>query len=253
MLIHNPKRKFRWLALLFLSLWMVNATPALAHKVVVFAWVEGETIHTESKFSGGKAVYEGELIVYDSQGNELLRGQTDENGKFSFPVPKKDALKLVLNAGAGHRGVWTVRAEEISQVAEKTAPQTDTGSSETADPSKTASQASDQSSSAPSEDAKPSLPSAANQMKGLSQAEVRRIVEKALEKQLQPLVRPNHADIQEIVEKVVEKQLQPVRRMLAEARQEGGPDMNDIFGGIGYIIGLVGIGAYFNARSKGRR
>jgi nickel transport protein len=239
--IHNPKRKFCWLALLLSCLWMLNATPALAHKVIVFAWVEGETIHTESKFSGGKPVHEGELIVYDSQERELLRGKTDESGKFSFPVPKKADLKLVLNAGTGHRGVWTVRAEEISQVADQTAPQPDTGSSETA------SQASAK--PAPSEDGKPALPRSANQIKGLSQAELQRIVEKAVEKQLPP----NHAEVQRIVEKAVEKQLRPVLRLLAEARQEEGPDMNDIFGGIGYIIGLVGIGAYFNARSKGRR
>ena len=32
------------------------AGPAAAHKVIVFAWVNGNTIHTESKFSGGRKV-----------------------------------------------------------------------------------------------------------------------------------------------------------------------------------------------------
>ena len=27
---------------------------ALAHKITVFGWVEGDTVFTESKFSGGK-------------------------------------------------------------------------------------------------------------------------------------------------------------------------------------------------------
>jgi nickel transport protein len=85
-----------------------------AHRVNLFAWVEGDTVYVESKFSGGKKVKAGKIIVTDSQGTELLTGATDENGEFSFKVPKKTDLKIVLIAGAGHRAEWTIPASEIT-------------------------------------------------------------------------------------------------------------------------------------------
>ena len=33
-------------------------------------------------------------------------------------------------------------------------------------------------------------------------------------------------------------------------KDDNGPAVTDILGGIGYILGLVGIGAYFNYRKK---
>ncbi len=56
----------------------------MAHKVMIFAWVQGDKIFTESKFSGGKLVKGGDVIVYDLEGNQLLEGQTDDKGEFSF-------------------------------------------------------------------------------------------------------------------------------------------------------------------------
>lgn len=93
---------------------------AAAHKVMVFAWVEGETVHTESKFSGGKPVKEGEILVYDLDGNALLSGKTNEQGEFSFEIPKKTGMKIVIQAGMGHRGEWLLPADEIAPHATKT-------------------------------------------------------------------------------------------------------------------------------------
>jgi nickel transport protein len=47
----------------------------------------------------------------------------------------------------------------------------------------------------------------------------------------------------------MEKELGPVLKMLAELRGQG-PSVSDILGGIGYIFGLMGVGAYFNYRHK---
>ena len=74
---------------------------ANAHGVYVFAWVEGDTVYVESKFSGGKKVNSGKIIVTDSQGAELLNGTTNDQGEFSFKIPKKTELKIVLLAGVG--------------------------------------------------------------------------------------------------------------------------------------------------------
>ncbi|MFC1885298.1 hypothetical protein ACFL2O_11065 [Thermodesulfobacteriota bacterium] len=87
---------------------------ALAHRVIIFALVDGDTVHTTSKFPGGKKVVKGEIVVMDLKENTLLKGVTDKNGEFSFKIPKREALKVVLKAGMGHRAEWTISAEEIT-------------------------------------------------------------------------------------------------------------------------------------------
>jgi nickel transport protein len=91
-----------------------------AHRVNLFAWIEGDTVHLESKFSGGKKVKAGKIIVTDPQGNELVKGTTDEKGEYTFKIPQKTDLKIVLIAGTGHRAEWTIAASEIEMpVSEK--------------------------------------------------------------------------------------------------------------------------------------
>ena len=87
---------------------------AWAHRVTVFALVDGDMVHTTSKFSGGKRVVKGNIVVMDLQGNTLLEGITDENGEFSFKIPKREALKVVLKAGMGHGAEWIIPVEEIT-------------------------------------------------------------------------------------------------------------------------------------------
>lgn len=92
---------------------LILTAAADAHRVNLFAWIEGDTVYVESKFSSGRRVNAGKITVFDSGGNELLSGMTNENGEFSFKVPKKSDLKIVLSAGEGHRAEWTITASEI--------------------------------------------------------------------------------------------------------------------------------------------
>jgi len=57
------------------------------------------------------------------------------------------------------------------------------------------------------------------------------------------------SEIEAVVEKALDKKMKPLIEMLAESQQKS-PDIGDIIGGIGYIIGLVGIAAYFHNRKK---
>jgi nickel transport protein len=59
-------------------------------------------------------------------------------------------------------------------------------------------------------------------------------------------------EIEAIVSRQLEQKIQPLTRMVA-ASQEKGPTMSDIVGGLGYIIGLVGLGAYVRYRKGFRR
>ena len=87
---------------------------AFAHKVNIFAWVEGDTVHTESYFPDGRAVQNGRVSVYDSQDSLLLEGVTDQEGFFSFPLPGENDLSIVLDASMGHRATYHLSAEELS-------------------------------------------------------------------------------------------------------------------------------------------
>ena len=100
---------------IFLGALVSISTPALAHKVTIFAWVEGDRVLTESKFSGGRKATRAKVAVFDREGTQLLEGKTDGKGAFSFGIPKLTDLRIVLNAGTGHRAEWTVTESEIGQ------------------------------------------------------------------------------------------------------------------------------------------
>jgi len=91
------------------------ATPTSAHKVNLFAYVEGNTVHTESYFPDGRPVAGGKIEVYDGEENKLLEGFTDENGFFSFEIPEVDRVQIVLHASMGHRATATLAAEELGK------------------------------------------------------------------------------------------------------------------------------------------
>jgi hypothetical protein len=122
---HIPKSKLAKLIFyLFLigCLFSLRIEPVDAHRVNLFAWVEGDTVYVESKFSGGKRVKAGKIIVTDPQGTELVKGTTNEEGEFSFKVPKKTDLKIVLLAGTAHRAEWTIPAAEFEMPAGRKTP-----------------------------------------------------------------------------------------------------------------------------------
>ena len=89
---------------------------AFAHRVTVFAWVEGDTVYTESKFSGGKRVVDGTIKVYDGADTVLVEGRTDDQGEFSFKIPGKPPLTIELNAGMGHMAKWTLTSEDLGDM-----------------------------------------------------------------------------------------------------------------------------------------
>ena len=161
------RRQLLRIAILWGGLLWMGTGVADAHRVTVFAWVEGDTVHVESKFPGGKKVQEGRVLVYDSEGSLFLEGVTDEQGTFQFQVPRKSALKIVLEAGMGHRAEWTIPAEEIEGAAPE-ASKAAAGAQESTVQEKAG-----------------STPATG----GASVGEMEAAVEKALDKKLQPIVR----------------------------------------------------------------
>lgn len=114
--------KIGQMSLITVVLLLLAWPPALAHNVTVFAWVDGDTVHVESKFSGGRKPVASPIEVFDTNGVLLLKGLTDENGEFSFKVPRKTTMKIVLSAGMGHRAEWTIPETELSATVEPSEP-----------------------------------------------------------------------------------------------------------------------------------
>jgi len=102
----------RYLPVFFLAI-SFFAGNALAHRVNLFAYIEGGKIYTESYFPDGKPVAGGKLSVYDSQGNLLLAGKTDKAGMFNFAVPKVDDLTIVIEASMGHKNHYKLKKNEV--------------------------------------------------------------------------------------------------------------------------------------------
>lgn len=205
--------KFPVAVIVILSALFIMVDLAQAHRVNVFAWVEGDTIKVESKFSGGKKVKAGKVVVLDPLGVELLAGTTNDQGQFSFKVPQQTDLRIMIMAGQGHQGEWTVRKAELQGLAAETEAAVDS-------PGKTASG-----------------------QTGIAAKISTEESTAAPDSNIQP------EELEAVIETVLDRKLQPITRMLAEMRQEG-PGISDIFGGIGYILGLVGIALYIQNRKK---
>ncbi|WP_291327558.1 hypothetical protein [Desulfovibrio sp. UCD-KL4C] len=108
-------------SVIFLISVMFFAIPsAHAHRVSVFAYIEGSKVFTESYFSKKNRVHQGKIEVFNlTTGAKILTGITDDNGNFNFPIPKEISsdhagLKIVLKASQGHQNEWTLTPEDIS-------------------------------------------------------------------------------------------------------------------------------------------
>jgi nickel transport protein len=53
--------------------------------------------------------------------------------------------------------------------------------------------------------------------------------------------------LEAMIERALDQKLQPIAKMLAETRAQN-VTLQDIIGGIGYILGLMGIALYFKSR-----
>ena len=95
------------------SLSLLAGGTALAHKVNLFAYVDGGKIYTESYFADGKPVKGGKVLVYDNRKKLLLEGVTDKAGLFSFDIPKVDDLDIVIDAFMGHRNSFKLKRSEV--------------------------------------------------------------------------------------------------------------------------------------------
>ncbi len=208
-----------------------QASPALAHRVNIFAWVEGGAIRCESSFSSGNPTREAKVTARLAGSNTVMgTAVTDAKGRCALPItPELRAAKadlvIEVQAGEGHRNTWTMPAEEYLA-----APVVEGGASPAAPAASPAPKqaATDTAPAQGTPQAAAPAPSAAGPSTSTTIDE---------------------ATLRCIVAEAVAEQVAPLRHSLA-AMQSGGPRMADVAGGIGYIVGLAGIALWARSRRR---
>lgn len=181
-----------------------------AHKVNVFAYVDGDAIQVESYFTRSQKVRYGTLTITDLvTGGKILEGTTDEQGLFRFQPDAEfletgHGMNILLNAGEGHQSNWQIAPEELAALT-------------------------------------PSAPAAQSAVPAQSALASASIAPAA------PAPPLTAEDLEALIGNVMDAKLAPIKQTLA--RQEAdGPAVKDIIGGIGWILGLLGIAMYMKYR-----
>ncbi|MBD3326897.1 hypothetical protein GF339_20095 [candidate division KSB3 bacterium] len=192
-----------------------NSLPSEAHKVKMFAAAEGNVITGYVYYTTGGNPKDAHVGVQDTAGNPLAEVTADENGEFTFTAEYKRDYVFVLELADGHRTTFTLTAEELPDTlpAVPDALPVPANTKETSTPAEPTPMPVAQ--TVPSQAPSPSI---------------------ALE-ELEPMI-----------EKAVSKQIRPLREQLE--RYEEKIRLHDILGGIGYILGLMGLGYFLGARRK---
>lgn len=218
-MIHSAKNNVR--SFLRLTCYVLLLTsflapaPAFAHKVQMFAHAEGDRVFVEGYFPDGKKTIKSEVIVYDSKsGEELLRGKTDDKGKFSFKAPRKTDLRIALNASLGHKTEYTLPGSDLADIGEN---------------------------------------KSRGSLVAASTAKNKTAAEKIDTKrdEISHTADPLHVEGSEVltmVEQGIEKGVSPLMREFSECKEH--VFFSEIIGGIGYIFGILGIVLYFKSRKS---
>lgn len=192
------------LCLLLLTL-LCPSTSALAHRVHLFAYVQQGEIVVDSRFSKSKPVQQGRIEIFEaSSGKLLLHGESDAQGISRFTIPPELLAKPVdlrLVLKAGE-GHQTQWLLPAGELN----PQGNQAAEEAAEHTPTA---------------VPATQSAASENP------------------------PSHLitseqELEAVINRALAAHLQPIQAMLA-AEQAKGPGLNEIIGGIGWIIGIFAL------------
>jgi nickel transport protein len=210
----------------------VDVDAAWAHRVRIFAWTEGQEIVAEAGFGKGKPAKHCSVYLEEGEtGAGLDDGFTNDKGLVRFPLPEKAVrdrldLRLVIVAGEGHRGEWVLEPADYL-------PADELYEETTAGPVCSGREVS----MAVTSPLPYAVAGDVSQGGGdcVDAQELRAVVEKAVGKSLD-----SH----------LEAKLGPLRHMMAKSLDPT-PGINEIVGGIGWLVGLAGMGAYFKSRGKG--
>ena len=198
---------------LLLTAYCLLPGTASAHRVNIYGYAEDGKVFVEGYFVDGTKAMNSLVEVFDAEtGEKLLEGKTNNEGVFSFKIPRLTTLRLVLTASMGHKNDYTISREEVAGALGQSGSRQESAVS-----------------SEPSEVSK----QRAGQMEEVAAEGV--VV--------------SSKEIEQVVSKVLDRKLQPIKNILLKMQEEASrPGMTEIMGGIGYILGIMGIVLYFKSR-----
>jgi len=219
---------------------------AAGHKVNVLAYVEGDQVVVEGYFSAKAKAMNCQVEILDAQGTKLYEGRTDAQGMCRLPMSAlgkvSGDLKIVLHAGMGHQADYVLRASELAASAPAPPKGVDKKPVQEGSANRPESRAPD----TPTSPSEPATVSSAMQTAGPGQTH-------------SPLAPPiDVAALTKALEGAIDRKIEPLVRMLGQQQKmlmeqkDRGPSLSDIIGGVGWIIGIVGIAAYFRGRKRTR-
>jgi nickel transport protein len=226
--------------------------------VNVLGYVEGNHLVVEGYFAGKAKAMDCLVEVFAADGAKLAEGRTDRSGLLKLelgPLKGKGDVKLLLHAGSGHQAEYTVKAEDLGGPSAPGAVPEASGSP----PPKA------------EEEAAPAKPKAATAAPEKPESQGTAVVNPPTEgRQGAAPVASGEAPpsrvvvdpklIGEELDRRLDAKLAPIVRTLEAQRkamveqQDKGPSVVEIFGGVGWIFGLVGVAAYFlSLKKRGNR
>jgi nickel transport protein len=109
--------------------------PAQAHKLKVFATVEGGEVKGYAFFIGGGRAAQTAWVARDAAGAPFASGTTDGEGRFAFPAPQPPTdATVTVDTREGHVASMTLPASRFGGRAVAAAPALPTDGSTTIDP-----------------------------------------------------------------------------------------------------------------------
>lgn len=194
---------------------LLVATPALAHKIKVFATAEGAVISGYAYFSGGNRAMNVKVHAEGTDGSLAYDGTTDDQGQFSFSARRRIDHVISIDSGDGHVASFTVMAAEL--------PDTLPAGNVPAAPA------------IPAPVPEPVAPSAASSVPASPSVSLDAL----------------RGEIRAIVDQSVAQHVRPLREQL-DAYQEK-VWWHDVLGGIGYILGVGGIALWLASQRESSR
>ncbi|KLN62437.1 hypothetical protein WH96_02745 [Kiloniella spongiae] len=186
---------------------------AWGHKVISAAYPDGNLIEGEIGFSNGDMAKNLLVEVFDPEDNKLGETTTDEEGFFVFTATKKIDHIFRANLSAGHIATFRVTADELPDDLEG-------GSVRTANTSSSSEAVLSNEDTA----VQPVVSDADTNFVVIDQIALEKLVSKT------------------------SKEVRSLRKELAQYKEER--RMQDILGGIGYILGIFGIASFLLGRFK---
>jgi nickel transport protein len=197
---------------------------------------EGDRITGRAYFAGGHPARGARIRVLTADGERLTTLTPDSDGAFGYQAKAARDLRIVAESADGHRAEWRIAASELA------------GAFGTSDSIGRAGAQSGGGAGGRVGDQAGGW--AENPPEGRAGGQIFKAGRPALD--AGRCAKPEQLDpaVVAAIEKAVARQVRPLREALAQSQARA--QLQDVLGGIGYILGVAGLGIWWTVRQKRR-